>query len=61
MNDAIIILFYNCGIKFQNATHVNTLKQYEVWPNNPVKHARSMDKPILLIIRRYKQTVISKF
>ena len=24
---------FNCGFKFQNATHVDTVKEYEVWPD----------------------------
>ena len=25
---------FNYGFKFQNATHADTIKQYEVWPDN---------------------------
>ena len=31
MNDAINgMTIFHCGLKFQNATHVDTIKQYEV-------------------------------
>ena len=28
---------FNCGFKFQNATHADTVKQYEVWLDNLVQ------------------------
>ena len=28
---------FNCSFKFQNATHADTVKQNEVWPNNLVQ------------------------
>ena len=38
MNDAIDgMTNFNCGFKFQNATHVDTVKQYEVWPENLIQ------------------------
>ena len=38
VNDAIDgMTIFNCGFKFQNATHADTVKQYEVWLNNLVQ------------------------
>ena len=38
MNDAIDgMTIFNCGFKFQNASHVDTVKQYEVWLDNLVQ------------------------
>ena len=38
MNDAIDgVTIFNCGFKFQNATYADTVKQYEVWPDNLVQ------------------------
>ena len=38
MNDTIYgMTNFNCEFKFQNATHVDTVKQYEVWPENLIQ------------------------
>ena len=38
MNNTIDgMTFFNCEFKFQNVTYVNTVKQYEVWPDNLVQ------------------------
>ena len=38
MNDAIDgITIFNCEFKFQNATHADTVKEDEVWPDNLVQ------------------------
>ena len=38
MNDAIDgMTIFNYGFEFQNATHVDIVKQYEVWLDNLVQ------------------------
>ena len=38
MNDTVDGMnIFNCGFEFQNATCVDTVKQYEVWSNNLVQ------------------------
>ena len=38
MNDAIDgMTIFNCGYKFHNALHLDSVKQYEVWPDNLVQ------------------------
>ena len=38
MNDAIDgMTIFNYGFKFQNSTHVDTVKQSKVWPDNLVQ------------------------
>ena len=38
MNDAIDgMKIFNCGFKFQNTSHADTVKQYEVWLDNLVQ------------------------
>ena len=47
MNNTIDgMIVFNCGFKFQNATLVDTVKDYEVWPDIVVQQYR--DRPILL-------------
>ena len=50
-NDAVDhdhMTIFNCGFKFQNATYVNTIKQYEVWLDNLGQHAVGIGQYILL-------------
>ena len=38
MNDATDgMTIFNCGFKCQNATHADSVKEYEVWLNNLVQ------------------------
>ena len=32
------VTIFNCGFKFQNAKHVDSVKQHEIWPDNLVQH-----------------------
>ena len=46
MNNAMDgMTIFNCGLKFQNATHGDPVKKYELWLDN----LSSRDRPILLI------------
>ena len=37
---------FNCVFKFQNSTHADTVKQYEVWPENLVQQQGQANFPI---------------